>query len=160
LRARHPHLGILRTLSKVGFAALRVGWLEADAALVAELDKVRQPFNLSATSQAAAAAVLEDAWDDVQRDVARVVASRETLAKAISELDGFTVTPSAANFLWVKAPGSAEVVANGLASAGVLVRSFHASGGRMGTQLRITVGTESENDQLVSALRSAPRRLR
>lgn len=152
-RDEHPNLGILRTVSKIGLAALRVGWLEADAALVAELDKVRQPFNLSATSQAAAAAVLEDAWDDVQRDVARIVRARAQLTNAISEIDGFFVTPSAANFLWVKTPGSAQAIFEALVKDGILVRSFHASGGRLGTQLRITIGTDAENDALVTALR-------
>src|SRR4029077_9101256 len=66
-RARFPNLAILRTLSKVGLAALRVGWLEADEALVREVDKARQPFNVSSTTQAAAAAVLADAWDEVTR---------------------------------------------------------------------------------------------
>jgi histidinol-phosphate aminotransferase len=155
----HAHLGILRTVSKIGLAALRVGWLEADAALVAELDKVRQPFNLSATSQAAAAAVLEEAWDDVQRDVARVVTLRGALAREIAGIDGFVVTPSDANFLWVKTPGPAEAVWSALVAEGVLVRSFHAAGGRLGSQLRITVGSEADNDALVSALRRIRERL-
>ncbi len=151
-RARHPHLGILRTVSKIGLAALRVGWLEADAGLLAELDKTRQPFNVSATSQIAAAAVLEDAWDEVQASVASVVAARERLAAAIAALEGFSVTPSAANFVWVKTPGSAERVLEHLARDGILVRSFHASGGRLGTQLRITVGTDAQHERLLTSL--------
>lgn len=154
-RAELPNLGILRTVSKIGLAALRVGWLEADAALVAELDKVRQPFNVSATSQVAAAAVLEDAWDDVQADVSRVVKARGALAEAIAALPGFVVTPSGANFLWVKTPGPAEPIFTKLVEQGVLVRSFHAAGGRLASQLRITVGTDSENEQLLDALKKA-----
>lgn len=154
-RTESPNLGILRTVSKIGLAALRVGWLEADSALIGEIDKVRQPFNLSATSQVATAAVLEDAWEDVQRDVARVVAAREELTTAISAIDGFIVTPSSANFLWVKTPSSAESVFTALVKDGVLVRSFHALGGRLGTQLRITIGTDGENDALVTSLRRA-----
>jgi len=152
-RAEHRHLGILRTVSKIGLAALRVGWLEADAALVTEIDKVRQPFNVSATSQAAAAAVLEDAWDDVQADVARVVKARDELAAAIGALDGWVVTPSAANFLWVKTPLAAEHVHSALIEKKILVRSFHTAGGRLASQLRITVGTERENARLLEALR-------
>lgn len=151
-RERYPHLGILRTVSKIGLAALRVGWLEADAGLVAEIDKTRQPFNVSATSQIAAAAVLEEAWDDVQAGVARVVAAREKLAAAIGALEGFSVTPSAANFLWVKTPIAAEKVQEHLANDGILVRSFHKSGGRLGTQLRITVGEDAQHDRLLASL--------
>lgn len=154
-RTDHANLAILRTVSKIGLAALRVGWLEADAPLVAELDKVRQPFNVSATSQAAAAAVLEEAWDDVQRDVQALVKRREEVATAIRALEGFVVTPSGANFLWVKTPGPAVDVWESLVKQGILVRSFHAAGGRLTSQLRITIGTDAENADLVNALRGA-----
>jgi histidinol-phosphate aminotransferase len=156
-RERHAHLGILGTLSKLGLAALRVGWLEADAALVREIDKVRQPFNVSATSQAAAAAVLEDAWDEVLADVARVVRARDALAREIAALDGFAVAPSDANFLWVKTPAPADAIFEHLTKDKILVRSFHASGGRLATQLRITVGTERDHERLLASLRAAPR---
>ena len=151
-RERYPQLGILRTVSKVGLAALRVGWLEADPGLVAEIDKTRQPFNVSATSQIAAAAVLEEAWDELQAGVARVVAAREKLASAIAALEGFQVTPSAANFLWVKTPIAAERVQEHLVKDGILVRSFHKSGGRLGSQLRITVGDDAQHDRLLASL--------
>ncbi len=154
-RDEHTNLGVLRTMSKIGLAALRVGWLEADSALVAEIDKVRQPFNVSATSQLAAAAVLEEAWDDIQRDVARIVEAREALGREIAALPGWSVTPSGANFLWVKSPIPAANVYDALLREGVLIRSFHASGGRLSTQLRVTVGTDSENDALIAAVRRA-----
>ncbi|MBS2019950.1 MAG: aminotransferase class I/II-fold pyridoxal phosphate-dependent enzyme [Deltaproteobacteria bacterium] len=153
LRASQAHVGILRTLSKVGLAALRIGWLEADPVIVEEIDKTRQPFNVSATSQAAAAAVLEEAWDAVQADVAAIVLAREELAKALAELPGFQVTPSSANFVWVKTPGPAEDVHAHLVREKILVRSFHRSGGRLTNQLRITVGTSAQNDRLLTALR-------
>jgi histidinol-phosphate aminotransferase len=151
-RERHPHLGILRTVSKIGLAALRVGWLEADSALVAEIDKTRQPFNVSATSQAAAAAVLEDAWEEVQAGVARVVTARERLTAALSELEGFVVTPSAANFVWVKTPIPSAEVFDLLARDGILVRSFHERGGRLASQLRITVGDDAQHERLLASL--------
>lgn len=159
-REGRPHLGILRTLSKIGLAALRIGWLECDPAVAQAIDKVRQPFNVSAISQAAAAAVLEDAWDEVQADVRRVMVSRTELANAIGALEGFVVTPSDANFLWVKTPRPAEPIYEALVRSGVLVRSFHASGARLGSQLRITVGTEAENAALVMALARAAREVR
>ncbi len=151
-RASYPRLAILRTLSKVGLAALRIGWLEADAALVRELDKVRQPFNVPATSQAAAAAVLGEAWDEVQAHVASVVRERERVSAALTDMDGHDVTPSQANFLWIKTSRPAASVHEGLLRRGVLVRSFHAAGGRMATRLRATIGTPAQNDALIAAL--------
>ena len=154
-RARYPRLAILRTLSKVGLAALRVGWLEADEGVVREVDKARQPFNVSATSQAAAAAVLALAWDDVREHVAAVVRERERVAQAIVAMAGFDVTPSRANFLWIGTPRPAAEVHASLVARGVLVRSFHGAGGRLARRLRVTIGTPAENDQLLEALRDS-----
>jgi histidinol-phosphate aminotransferase len=151
-RAEYPRLGVMRTLSKVGLAALRIGWLEADEGLVRELDKARQPFNVPATSQAAAAAVLREAWDDVQAHVASVVQERERVAAALREVPGLDVTPSQANFVWVGTPVPAAAAYEALRARGVLVRSFHASGGRLANRLRITIGTPAENDALLEAL--------
>jgi histidinol-phosphate aminotransferase len=154
LRAKHGNVAIMRTVSKLGLAALRVGWLEADAALVAELDKVRQPFNVSATSQAAVAAVLDGAWDAVQAHVGTVRAERDRLSRELQAMAGVSTIPSEANFLWVRTERPAEAVFGGLAERKILVRSFHERGGRLANQLRITVGTPTENDRLLEALRA------
>jgi len=150
-RARFPNLAILRTLSKIGLAALRVGWIEADASLVHELDKVRQPFNVSATSQAAAAAALAEAWDDLRAHVADVIGERERVAQALRGMPEVDVAPSRANFLWVKTPRPASQVYEALISRGVLVRSFHAAGGRLADMLRVTVGSSADNDRFLDA---------
>jgi histidinol-phosphate aminotransferase len=151
-RARYPNLAVLRTLSKVGLAALRVGWLEADEALVREVDKVRQPFNVSATSQAAAAAVLAEAWDEVGAQVERVVRERERVTTILRALPGVDVAPSHANFLWVGTPRPAADVYAELLVRGVLVRSFHSAGGRLANRLRVTIGSPSDNDRFIEAL--------
>ncbi len=156
-RARFPQLAVLRTLSKIGLAALRVGWLEADEALVREIDKVRQPFNVSATSQAAAAAVLDEAWESLRAQVAVVVAERERVASAIGALPGCDVTPSRANFLWITTPWPGREAYEALLARGVLVRSFHEAGGRMANRLRVTIGTPRENDALLDALSAVGR---
>jgi histidinol-phosphate aminotransferase len=151
-RARYPNLAVMRTLSKVGLAALRIGWLEADEALVREVDKARQPFNVSATSQAAAAAVLGEAWDAVSDHVETVVRERERLTIALRAFEGVDVAPSDANFLWLGTPRPAEEVFAGLLARGVLVRSFHATGGRLAHRLRVTIGSPRENDRFLDAL--------
>jgi histidinol-phosphate aminotransferase len=151
-RERYPNLAILRTLSKVGLAALRIGWLEADEGLVREVDKVRQPYNVSATSQAAAAAVLAEAWSEVGAHVAMVVRERERVAAALRAMAGVDVAPSHANFLWIGTPRPAADVVSALVERRVLVRSFHRSGGRMANRLRVTIGSAAENDRFVEAL--------
>jgi len=151
---QRPHVGVLRTMSKVGFASLRLGWLEADPALIAELDKTRQPFNVNAATQAAMAAVLEHAWDEVQKSVTACVAARDALACELGAREGFEVTPSDANFLWVRTPMPAERVMDHLVRHKILVRSFHRAGGRLANCLRITVGTEAQHERLLRALDS------
>jgi histidinol-phosphate aminotransferase len=156
-RERYPNLGILRTISKLGLAALRIGWLEADEGLVREVDKARQPFNTSATSQAAAAAVMADAWEPVRAHVRAIVVERERVVAAMRRMDGVEPCPSEANFVWIKTRRPAEEVAAGLAARGILVRSFHAAGGRLATCVRISVGTAAENDAMLEALEAVAR---
>jgi histidinol-phosphate aminotransferase len=151
LYRRYDNVVVLRTLSKVGFAALRVGWLVGQKKLVAELDKVRLPYNLSTPSQALATLVLGELWPDVLSVVGTVKKERDRVAQGLSAL-GMEVTPAQANFLWVKTPRPASEVFEALRARGVLVRSFHEKGGRLAHQLRITIGTPSENDDLLRCL--------
>jgi len=153
LLRRYENVVILRTLSKIGFAALRVGWMVGNAKLVAELDKVRLPYNLNGVSQALAAVVVRELWDDVTRLVEEVKAERSRLFAELGTLPFLEVTPSQANFLWVKTAHPAEELYTKLSERGILVRSFHASAGRLARQLRITVGTAEENDELIRCLR-------
>lgn len=153
LRRRHPNVAILRTLSKVGLAALRVGWLIGPAALVAEIDKVRLPYNLPVPSQRGAIVALRELGGEIARVAAAVTAERERLARGLEAL-GCVATPSHANFVWIETPRPAEQVFEALAARGVLVRSFHAAGGRLARRLRITVGLPPENDRLLAEMAS------
>jgi len=147
----HPHLLILRTLSKVGLAGLRVGYLVGDEAVIAELQKVRLPYNLNALSQAAAAVVLKHR-DLLRQQVREIVAERERLAGALRMLPGLTVFPSEANFLLVRTARPAREVFLGLFDRGILVRDF-GDARYLRECLRITVGTPGENDAVLLALR-------
>ncbi|HEY3497667.1 MAG TPA: histidinol-phosphate transaminase [Polyangiaceae bacterium] len=150
---RYENVVVLRTLSKIGFASLRVGWLVGRAPLIQELDKLRFPYNLNGISQALARVVLTELWDEVRAVTRAVVAERARLARELAALPGLAVTPPQANFLWVKSERPAAELFQALGERGILVRSFHSSGGRLAHQLRITVGTPAENDELVSAWR-------
>ncbi len=151
LRA-YPNLVVLRTFSKVyGLAALRVGYgLCGSEEFRAAVDQVRQPFFLNAAAQAAAVEALGH-QDEVERRVTRTLAARMSLEEELRRL-GLWLAESDANFVWVHLPeeaSEAEVV-GGLRDRGVLVRAG-ASLGREGA-LRVTVGTEPENERLVEAL--------
>jgi histidinol-phosphate aminotransferase len=152
LRRRYANVGVLGTLSKIGFAGLRVGWLIAHEGLVREVDKVRQPYNLCVPAQRGATYALRELGGEIERTVAVVVAERERLTRELVAL-GLEVTPSQANFLWVGTARPAREVFEALAARGVLVRSFHAAGGRLANRLRITVGTGADNDRLLEEMR-------
>ena len=152
LRKAHDNVAILRTVSKLGLAALRIGWLEASAELVSVLDRARQPFNVSATSQAAVAAVLRDGAEHLARVVREVVRERTRISAALAGMPGVHVTPSDANFVWMKTAKPAGEVHRALLAHGVLVRSFHTSGGRLKDQLRVSVGLPTENDRFLEVL--------
>lgn len=150
----HPNVVILRTLSKIGFAALRVGWLVGPEPLVRELDKVRLPYNLPTLSQRLGALVLGELSDELDRTIEQVLTERRRVMAVLSELSEVSVTPSDANFLWVKGARPAEEVFQRLSSAGILVRSFHRYGGRLARQIRVTIGMPSENDAFLEAYRA------
>ena len=151
LRKAHPNVAILRTLSKVGFAALRVGWMVGPADLVREIDKTRQPYNVPEPSQRGATFILRELFDEVARSTAAVVAERDRLAAAL-EAQGLSVARSASNFLWVDAGQPAGDLVEALAARGVLVKSFHKAGGRLAQRLRVTVGLPAENDRFLAEL--------
>jgi len=154
LRKRFANLLFLRTLSKIGFASLRVGWLIGPRSLIREIDKVRPPYNLPTLNQLLARMVVTSLSPAVSEVVHFVTEERDRVASAVAALDGYAVAPSDANFLWVRTRQPAQVVYDALRSRGILVRSFHERGGRLAHQLRITIGTRGENDQLLEALAS------
>ena len=152
LLARHPNLVLLRTFSKVyGLAGLRVGYaLCASEEFRTAVDQVRQPFYLGIAAQAAAVEALAH-QDEVERRVTRTISARLSLEEGVRDL-GLWVAESDANFIWLALPEEADEaeVVRGLAERGVIVRAGAALGHK--GRLRVTVGTEGENERFVSAL--------
>ncbi|MFL5875428.1 MAG: histidinol-phosphate transaminase [Solirubrobacteraceae bacterium] len=150
---RHANLVLLRTFSKVyGLCGLRVGFaLCASQEFPTAVNQVRQPFFCNVAAQAAAFEALRH-QDEVARRVERAVAGRLQLAGGLEE-QGLRVADSQANFVWVHLPDDAEEprVMAGLTERGVLVRAGTALGRE--NALRVTVGTEDENDRFLRALR-------
>jgi histidinol-phosphate aminotransferase len=146
--ADHPNLVVMRTLSKLGMAGLRVGFTISTPAIAAVLEKLRPPYNLSALDQRAAEFLLEHATAWCAARAAEVVAERDRLAAALAAR-GLEVFPSAANLLLVRTTG-ATALWRRLADAGVMVRLFDV--GPLTGCLRITVGTPADNAALLAAL--------
>ena len=155
LVGRLPNVLVLRTLSKsFSLAGLRVGLAFGHPDLLAGLRTVKDSYNLSRVSQAAAEAALGDLpW--MEANLARIKATRTRLAAELERL-GFRVPPSEANFVLARQPGvDLGPVARALAARDILVRHFAVPG--LEDALRITVGTDAEVDALLTALRDVAR---
>jgi histidinol-phosphate aminotransferase len=143
------NLIVLRTFSKVyGLAGLRIGYGIGPAALLAEMNKIRGPFNTSGVAQAAALAALDDT-DHVRRSVE---SNRAGLAQLASGLHSLKIkfVPSVANFLLVIFGTDTEPLVEELLKHGVIVRPMRWMG--FPTALRVTVGTHEENEKFLRAL--------
>ena len=150
---RYDNVVILRTLSKIGFAALRVGWLVGPKKLVAALDKVRPPYNINVLTQASADFLL-DHLDVLDAQAAELRAERTRLAQAVAALPGATVFPSAGNFLLVRVPDAAAVF-DALLTERVLIKNVSKMHPLLAECVRLTVGSADENARLLAALKLA-----
>jgi histidinol-phosphate aminotransferase len=155
LLRKYPNLVLLRTFSKVyGLAALRVGYALCGAEdFRVAVDQVRQPFYTNAAAQAAAVEALRY-QDEVERRVTETIAGRIEMVDRVRAV-GPWVAESDANFIWLHLPDEVDEadVITGLRDRGVLVRAG-SSLGRDGA-LRVTVGTDAENERFADALQAS-----
>ncbi len=145
---------VLRTLSKgYSLAGLRLGFGVGRPELLEGLWKVKDSYNVDAVACAAGAAAFADQAHKIA-NAEKVKASRARLADGLAEL-GWRVWPSQANFLLVRPPpGQAERVYEDLKARGILVRYFKQP--QLQDKLRITVGTDEQNEALLAALAEIP----
>jgi histidinol-phosphate aminotransferase len=148
---RHPNMIILRTLSKVGLAGLRLGVLTASAGVIAELEKVRLPYNINVLSQAAAVTALKY-WSVLDRQVKVLIEERKKLYHALLRTPGVTPFPSETNFLLLWFEKDATRVFQSLRKCGILVKNLDKPGPLEGC-LRVTVGTPDENRTFLKNLK-------
>jgi len=144
----YKNLVILRTLSKIGFAGLRVGFMIADKEIINEVNKVRLPFNINSLSQAAAAALLQNTHT-IKLHMGLITSERERLLNELWKLRGIKPYPSEANFILFKVKNSDKIYCR-LLKKGVLVRNMR---GTVNECLRVTVGTKKENNIFIKALK-------
>jgi histidinol-phosphate aminotransferase len=147
---RHPNLIVVRTVSKLGLAGLRVGLAVGTREWIREFEKLRMPYNVSSLD-AAAAEILLAHRDVFEEQTVAILDERARLERIIDGLRGVERFPSAANFILVR-------VADGLGTfealrqSGILVRTFHGTHPLLAHCLRLTVGTPDENTRMLEAL--------
>ena len=152
--ARNAHVLLMRTLSKFGLAGVRLGYLIGPAALVAEIDKVRPPYNVSVLNCEAALFALEQA-DLFADQAAQLRAQRTELIRALRALPGIEKCwDSEANMVLVRVADSARVF-EGMKSRKVLVKNVSTMHPLLANCLRLTVGSADDNTQMLAALKAS-----
>lgn len=153
LRNTRDRLVVLRTFSKAyGLAGLRVGYGVFPSGLAAAIRSVRMPFDVGTLAQHAALASLS-AEGELEENVRRNAAERDRVTAALTAC-GLEVVPSQGNFVLVQIGPRAPELFEGMLRQGVIVRPLSGS---LSTCLRVSIGTETENDRLLSAVRGFTR---
>ncbi|VTU24080.1 Histidinol-phosphate aminotransferase 2 [Variovorax sp. PBS-H4] len=151
--SRHGHVLLMRTLSKFGLAGVRLGYLVGPHALIAEVDKVRPPYNISVLNCECALFALEHA-EVFAEQAARIRAARARIVEALARLPGVRSWPSEANMILVRVPDAGKTF-EGMKSRGVLVKNVSRMHPLLANCLRLTVGTAEENAQMLAALEAS-----
>ena len=154
---RHSHVLLMRTLSKFGLAGVRLGYMMGPQALIAQIDKVRPPYNISVLNAECALFALEHA-DVFAEQASDLRTQREQLLGALRAMPGLQVWNSDANMVLLRVPGQGErsqAVFEGMRARGVLVKNVSKMHPLLANCLRLTVGTADENAQMLQALQDS-----
>jgi histidinol-phosphate aminotransferase len=148
----YEQLLVMRTLSKIGLAGLRLGMLAGSPLWLKELEKVRLPYNINELTQVSAEFALEHSAE-LDEQARLICEDRTRLQNALQQLPGVQVYPSDANFILFRTPpGRAEAIFTAIKAQGVLIKNLSGQGGSLTDCLRVTVGTGEENRAFLAAL--------
>jgi histidinol-phosphate aminotransferase len=159
----YDNLLVMRTVSKMGLAGLRLGILSGPQAWINEFDKIRLPYNINVLTQFSAEFAL---WhsDILKQQTDMICQDRESLKASLNAINGIKVFPSAANFILFKVIEKSDekdthkdsaAVFESLKQQGVLIKRFADNSGVLANCLRVTVGTAEENQIFLRALAKA-----
>lgn len=151
---KYNNMLLLRTASKLGLAGIRFGWLTGHEQIIAELNKLRLPYNINKLTQLTIDFVLNN-YSMFAQQSQQICISRGSLYRALQEIEGVQPYPSDANFILFKmVSASADDVFQKLLAQKVLIKNLSAQPG-LHQCLRVTVGTDQENEFFLRALRNA-----
>jgi len=143
---------VMRTLSKAGLAGLRLGLVVGDPRWIAELEKIRLPYNIGVLTQASAEFALQH-YEVLRQQTALIRQERASLYSGLTAIDELTVWESEANFILFRTrPGNARTVFNALREHGILIRCLDGAHPLLTDCLRVTVGSAAENQAFLKEL--------
>lgn len=147
----YPNLIILRTMSKSGLAGLRLGMLVGNVPWVEQLEKLRLPYNINCLTQSSAKFYIYH-HRVLEQQAAQIVRNRQVLVGNLEKISGIEIFPSETNFLLVRAAKGAGNIYQGLCDNGILVKNLHNQAPVLESCLRVTVGTQQENEKFIEVL--------
>lgn len=152
---QYDNLLVMRTVSKLGLAGLRLGYISGNPEIIGQLNKIRLPYNINSLTQLSADfALTNKALFDQQTQ--RICTDRTRVFNQLNNMDGITAYSSSANFILFKTPeNQADSIYNAIKQQGVLIKNLNPQGGQLKDCLRVTIGTANENDAFIAALKNS-----
>jgi len=149
----HENLLVMRTVSKLGLAGLRLGFIAGNKAIIEQLNKIRLPYNINCLTQATANFALknQDLFDQQTQQICR---DRSFVLNQLNQLPTLTAYPSAANFILFKTKrNQAPFIFERLKKYGILIKNLSAQGGILSDCLRVTIGKPEENEIFLESMK-------
>jgi len=150
---KYPNLIVLRTLSKSGFAGLRLGLMIANADWINEFEKIRLPYNINCLTQASANFFLGH-FEIFRAQSKQICENRSALLRQLDALAEIKPYPSETNFILCRTKMDGNQAFASLKANGVLVRNLHSMGASLENCIRVTVSTEQENNKFIQAVKN------
>jgi histidinol-phosphate aminotransferase len=147
---KHNNLVILRSLSKIGLAALRVGYAVADPIIIDQIDKVRLPYNSNTLSQKLTERLLNH-FAPVQKQLDALLQERDSMIQELSKFKSLKIFPSDANFVLFRVEQDPGALFKQLMESGILIRNLSGHP-RLKNCLRVTIGTPDENKAFLNKM--------
>jgi histidinol-phosphate aminotransferase len=151
LLKKYDNVIFLKTLSKLGMASIRLGFLIGNPDIIAQLDKVRLPYNINSLSQIAAGFFL-DYEQEFIKQINEITRQRDELYRGLKEIKWIKVYPSRSNFIFFSCAFDSNHVYNSLVSEGIAVKNLNIPP-LMTNCIRVTVGNRKENEAFLKALK-------
>ncbi|KHD08134.1 histidinol-phosphate aminotransferase [Candidatus Thiomargarita nelsonii] len=146
----YPNLLVMRTVSKLGLAGLRLGLLAGPQAWLKQIEKTRLPYNINVLTQMSAIFALQH-YAVLEKQTLQIKADRAKLLERLNAIDGIQTWASQANFILFRV-ADAQTVFDNLKNKGVLIKCLHGSHPLLENCLRVTVGTPEENQAFLQEL--------
>ena len=152
--SNYDNLLVMRTVSKLGLAGLRLGYVIGRPAIIEQLNKIRLPYNINSLTQLSANFALcnHTAFD---QQTQKICQERSLVFKQLNSLAGITAYPSAANFILFRTPADqATRIFLAIKQLGILIKDMSPQGGLLKDCLRVTIGKPEENEAFITALKN------